>query len=129
MEETKKTIVLPKEKIGQQRANNAGPEPNSAPDNPERRIDPRLIIDQQNNIIGQMNKKLQSAYQQINSMMMDNTFKRLDFLFKVLQNFTFFEDSFVKQCTADIVTIMTPPTDEEIKAAQEEETKEGIKND
>ena len=102
MEETKKTIVLPKEKIGQTKANNAGPEPNSAPDNPERKLDPRLIIDQQNNIIGQMNKKLQECYQQINMMMMDNTFKRLDYLFKVLDHAINFEDSFVEKAIKEI---------------------------
>ena len=127
MEETKKTIVLPKEKIGQQKANNAGPEPNSAPGNPERRIDPRLIIDQQNNIIGQMNKKLQSAYQQINSMMMDNTFKRLDFLFKVLDHAINFEDSFVEKATKEITSIMTPP--EEDEKDSKEVNKETVENE
>ena len=127
MEETKKTIVLPKEKIGQTKANNAGPEPNSAPGNPERKLDPRLIIDQQNNIIGQMNKKLQECYQQINMMMMDNTFKRLDYLFKVLDHAINFEDSFVEKATKEIISIMTPP--EEDEKDSKEVNKETVENE
>ena len=40
-------------------------------------------------------------------------FKRLDYLFKVVENAAMFEEAFVDQCIAEIKELMTPPEAEE----------------
>lgn len=40
-----------------------------------------------------------------------NVFKRLDYLFKIIENSSYFTDDFVAKCTTEIVDIMTVKED------------------
>lgn len=51
---------------------------------------------------------------------MNNIFKRLDYLFKVLENAPMFDEVFLNQCIEEVKVLMTLPTEEE---GSEEETK------
>lgn len=50
---------------------------------------------------------------QLQNANMANLFKRLDYLFKVVENTAMFDETFVDQCIAEIKELMTPPTTEE----------------
>lgn len=54
----------------------------------------------------------QLIYQLQNSNM-TNMFKRLDYLFKVVENANMFDVEFVDQCVDEIKDLMTPPEVEE----------------
>lgn len=50
---------------------------------------------------------------QLQNANMANLFKRLDYLFKVVENAAMFDEVFVEQCIAEIKDLMTPPETEE----------------
>ena len=58
-------------------------------------------------------------FYQLQNANMNNMFKRLDYLFKVVENATMFDEAFVEQCTSEIKELMTPPAPE-----TEEETED-----
>lgn len=49
---------------------------------------------------------------QLQNANMANLFKRLDYLFKVVENSGMFDHPFVEQCVAEIKELMTPPETE-----------------
>lgn len=51
-------------------------------------------------------------YQQLMSANMTNVYKRLDYLFKVLECQNCFPGDFIISCTDEIQNIMTPPEEE-----------------
>lgn len=57
--------------------------------------------------IGQLVERCKEMYDQLQQANMFNTFKRLDYCFKVVENSTHFPVEFVEYCKKDIVTIMT----------------------
>lgn len=59
--------------------------------------------------LSQQNQQLNMMLQQSN---MSNTFKHLDYLFKVLEFKHCFDPEFVISCSENIVEIMTPPVEE-----------------
>lgn len=50
---------------------------------------------------------------QLQGANMVNLFKRLDYLFKVMENAAMFDEAFVDQCVAEVKELMTPPETEE----------------
>lgn len=53
---------------------------------------------------------------QLQNANMSNLFKRLDYLFKVVENAAMFDEIFVEKCIMEIKELMTPPeVDEEPK--------------
>lgn len=65
-------------------------------------------------------KKLIEALKSQNSQLiyqlqganLNNMFKRLDYLFKVVENAAMFDEAFVDQCISEIKELMTPPEEE-----------------
>ena len=70
--------------------------------------------------------QLQHENQQLRSTLVrvdySNTFKRLDYLFKVLDNYIHFDDDFVASCIKEIQDIMT------IKEESTEDTEDSNSN-
>lgn len=50
---------------------------------------------------------------QLQGANLNNMFKRLDYLFKVVENAAMFDEAFVDQCVAEIKELMIPPEAEE----------------
>lgn len=50
--------------------------------------------------------------EEIQRMKVDNTFKRLDYLFKVLEHGNILSENFIKECVCEIEEIMTIPKTE-----------------
>ena len=76
----------------------------------------QLSYEQLKNVAGQLqqqNMQLRKALQEAN---FSNMFKRLDYLFKVMEYPHMFSDEFVQKCTVEIESLMTiPETEEEPK--------------
>lgn len=72
---------------------------------PEVKQEKKLSYEELENIANNLYARLQQAD-------MANMFKRLDYLFKVVENVDNFPQEFAKHCIGEIVTIMTIPTEE-----------------
>ena len=60
-----------------------------------------------NNIAGQLSQQNQQLYQQLQRANMTNMFKRLDYLFKVIENGAMFSSAFTDKCIKEIEDSMT----------------------
>lgn len=49
---------------------------------------------------------------QLQGANLHNMFKRLDYLFKVVENAVVFDEAFVDQCVKEIKELMTPPEED-----------------
>ena len=72
---------------------------------PEVKQEKKLSYEELENIANNLYVRLQQAD-------MANMFKRLDYLFKVVENVDNFPQEFTKQCVDEIVNIMTISTEE-----------------
>ena len=72
---------------------------------PEAKQEKKLSYEELENIANNLYARLQQAD-------MANMFKRLDYLFKVVENVDNFPQEFTKQCVDEIVNIMTISTEE-----------------
>lgn len=67
--------------------------------------------------LSQQNQQLNLMLQQMN---MTNAFRRLDYLFKVLEFKDCFNSDFVISCSEEITSMMTPPEEEKDTENKEE---------
>lgn len=72
---------------------------------PEVKQGKKLSYEELENVANNLYARLQQAD-------MSNMFKRLDYLFKVVESVDNFPQEFAKHCIEEIVTIMTIPTEE-----------------
>ena len=72
---------------------------------PEVKQENKLSYEELENVANNLYVRLQQAD-------MANMFKRLDYLFKVVENVDNFPQEFTKQCVDEIVNIMTISTEE-----------------
>lgn len=80
----------------------------------------KLTYEQLENVAHQLSEQNSQLYSQLQNMSMSNVFKRLDYLFKVLENEYMFSQDFVTKCAKEVEETITIP--EESK--ESEETKE-----
>lgn len=60
----------------------------------------------------QSDEQIEQLKSTISHLNMSNVFKRLDYLFKVIENNKMFDDSFVTNAIQEIMDIMTPEKEE-----------------
>jgi hypothetical protein len=75
----------------------------------------KLSYEELEQVAKQLSNQSEMLYMKLQEANMTNAYKRLDYLFKVLENEVSFKEDFVEKCAKEIVEIMTIP---------EEETKE-----
>ena len=75
----------------------------------------KLSYEQLENVAHQLSEQARQLYSQLQQSNMTNMFKRLDYLFKVVENGHMFKQDFLEKCIAEIEEIMTVPeeTDKE----------------
>lgn len=73
----------------------------------------KLSYEQLENITHQLSEQAKQLYAKLQEANMVNVFKRLDYLFKVVENAHAFSDEFVAKCVAEIESLMTVPETEE----------------
>lgn len=75
----------------------------------------KLSYEQLENVAHQLSEQAKQLYMKLQAANMSNIFKRLDYLFKVVENGHMFKQDFLEKCIAEIEEIMTVPeeTDKE----------------
>ncbi len=69
----------------------------------------KMTYEQLENVAHQLSEQVRQLHQQLQNVNMTNSFKRLDYLFKILEVEEVFDVKFVQKCTQEIVEIMTIP--------------------
>lgn len=72
----------------------------------------KLSYEQLEQVAHQLSEQARSLYNQLQKASLDNMFKRLDYLFKVVENKGSFTTEFVESCTEEIKEIMTVPEED-----------------
>lgn len=70
-------------------------------------VEKKLSYDELENAANELLMQNQQMYNELQKANMANVFKRLDYLFKVLELYSLFDTDFVKACTAEIEEMMT----------------------
>jgi len=73
----------------------------------------KLSYEQLENIAHQLSEQNKQMYMQLQQMNTTNLFKRLDYLFKVLEYSAFFSKEFIENCTQEIENMITIPKEDE----------------
>ena len=80
----------------------------------------KMSYEQLEQVAHQLSEQARQLYSQLQKSNMTNMFKRLDYLFKVVENGHMFKQYFLEKCIAEIEELMTVPEVEEDN--KEEET-------
>lgn len=71
----------------------------------------KMSYEQLENVAHQLSEQAKKLYAELQNANMNNLFKRLDYLFKVIENQHMFSQSFVDKCVTEIEDIITVPED------------------
>lgn len=80
----------------------------------------KMSYEQLENVAHQLSEQAKHLYAKLQEANMTNMFKRLDYLFKVVENAHAFSEEFVTKCVAEIEDLMTVPESEETEDKPEE---------
>lgn len=83
-------------------------------------IKKKLTYEELENAAHQLSEQSRQLYRRLQEAEISNLFKRLDYLFKVLDFETFFPRDFVENSVKEIVDIMTIPKEEVTTATNHE---------
>ena len=81
----------------------------------------KMSYEQLENIAHQLSEQNRQLFTKLQELNMANMFKRLDYLFKVVENGHMFKQDFVEKCIAEIESLMTVPEQEEKIDAEDKE--------
>lgn len=85
----------------------------------------KMSYEQLENIAHQLSEQAKTLYARLQEANMTNMFKRLDYLFKVVENAHAFNEEFVAKCVTEIEELMTvPENEEETEDKTEDKTEE-----
>lgn len=82
----------------------------------------KMSYEQLENIAHQLSEQNRQMYAKMQEMDMVNMFKRLDYLFKVVENGTMFDPDFLNKCIDEIENVMLPK-EESTEDTDEEDNK------
>ena len=69
----------------------------------------KLSYTELENLAHQLSEQSKQLYAKLQEANMINMFKRLDYLFKVLENSSSFKEEFIKNCTSEIESLIVIP--------------------
>ena len=84
----------------------------------EKKETKKLSYEELENVCHQLSEQSQTLYRKLQEANMNNMFKRLDYLFAVVENKGAFPEDFVKKCVDEIITSMTIPEETEEKTGE-----------
>lgn len=73
----------------------------------------KMSYEQLENVAHQLSEQNRQLFVKLQELNMANMFKRLDYLFKVVENGHMFKQDFFEKCIAEIENLMTVPEQEE----------------
>ena len=68
----------------------------------------KLTYEQLENVAAELQKRCATLYNELQNANMFNVFKRLDYLFKVVESKEVFPTEFVESCVTEVMSLMTP---------------------
>ena len=81
----------------------------------------KMSYEQLEGIAHQLSEQNRQLFAKLQELNMTNVFKRLDYLFKVIENGHMFEQDFLEKCTAEVESLMTVPEQEEKPETEDKE--------
>lgn len=72
----------------------------------------KLSYEELESVAVELRKQCMQMYDKLNELNMENVFKRLDYLFKVVKYANMFNEEFATACISEIETIMTIKSEE-----------------
>ena len=84
----------------------------------EKKETKKLSYEELENVCHQLSEQSQTLYRKLQEANMTNMFKRLDYLFAVVENKVAFPEDFAKNCVDEIITSMTIPEETEEKTGE-----------
>ena len=73
----------------------------------------KMSYDQLESVAHQLSEQNRQMFAKLQELNMVNMFKRLDYLFKVVENGHMFKQDFLEKCIAEIESLMVVPEQEE----------------
>ena len=73
----------------------------------------KMSYEQLEGIAHQLSEQNRQLFAKLQELNMTNMFKRLDYLFKVIENGHMFKQYFLEKCIAEVESLMTVPEQEE----------------
>ena len=80
----------------------------------------KLSYSELENVAHQLSEQNRQLYNQLQKSNLTNMFKRLDYLFKVIENGKVFKQEFLEKCITEIEELMTVPEEENKNTNTEE---------
>ena len=81
----------------------------------------KMSYEQLEGIAHQLSEQNRQLFAKLQELNMTNVFKRLDYLFKVIENGHMFEQHFLEKCIAEVESLMTVPEQEEKPETEDKE--------
>lgn len=80
---------------------------------PEVKENEKMSYEQLENVAHQLSEQVRQLYAKLQEANLENMFRRLDYLFRVVENAHSFSVDFVNKCTSEIESLMTLPDPED----------------
>ena len=81
----------------------------------------KMSYEQLEGIAHQLSEQNRQLFAKLQELNMTNMFKRLDYLFKVIENGHMFKQYFLEKCIAEVESLMTVPEQEEKPETKDKE--------
>ena len=81
----------------------------------------KMSYEQLEGVAHQLSEQNRQLFAKLQELNMANVFKRLDYLFKVIENGHIFKQDFLEKCIAEVESLMTVPEQEEKPETEDKE--------
>ena len=81
----------------------------------------KISYEQLEGVAHQLSEQNRQLFAKLQELNMTNMFKRLDYLFKVIENGHMFGQDFLEKCIAEVESLMTVPEQEEKPETKDKE--------
>lgn len=81
----------------------------------------KMSYEQLEGVAHQLSEQNRQLFAKLQELNMANMFKRLDYLFKVIENGHMFKQDFLEKCIAEVESLMTVPEQEEKPETEDKE--------
>lgn len=81
----------------------------------------KMSYEQLENVAHQLSEQNRQLFAKLQELNMASIFKRLDYLFKVVENGHMFKQDFLEKCIAEVESLMTVPEQEEKPETEDKE--------
>lgn len=89
--------------------------------NPQTTRPEKMSYEQLENVAHQLSEQNRQLFAKLQELNMDSVFKRLDYLFKVVENGHMFKQDFLEKCIEEIENLITVPEQEDNQETEDKE--------